>query len=1484
MSGPERPNMPDTPEIPAGPQGAEAGGNTPAPAGKPEVIIVQGLDDPEVRRPGLWDRLKAGSRAVTGGTPRPQQLVEPQARQPEEEQSAQSADDASQADTSESSDDQGTEAGVSAGGGGGENILPPAPSTEPPDEGNGGHEGPLGQPPEGPESLTPPSNNREQNRSQEPSPVPGLTYEEVELLLANGESLVSMQDASQKLSSAQFRAVADQKLAELRGKKEELSLEEISKEREKRKSELLAERDHFQRQIATNLDEERFLQMSRMRVEQELRNLEDEVARSSAEGNGGGDGHFGVSHEEMPEIPDDLNLEYESSPERGLQITRGISEQTGLLWGGKIEKVDWPKLKDLYFQQTVHIEAQRLVRARVKVYEAEEDTTTAKEIPKFNKEAFKDARRLEDIVTQYHQEGFSEELGKEIDTYFAEAERLGLINDLKVVLRSAEGDIRRGIGRNLNSTEMKPIIDQKLKIAIEALLDVYRHKRRTDNDADGISRLEAVFRDPRTNQVVNRVGIWDLYAQFAIDRFETALNYQDISSAEEGYLDHEYRLGEEEDSEETYWRSSHGWYTEVFAQTEEEYKIAADSYLSRLQATSTDPTKILQDATQFIDVINRSDAAVQGKVSQEFLLKLFRGMYARLGVFGADHSNELYHSDFVKQYLDFINKDGEGPDRYLELLKILGAVPAAALFKLDKDPRYEVLFSLHGPRGELAGFSPAQRARDNSGLYFQMKELLVEEMLGVELKNEKNLENITKLASDAKYVSNFDGLFEYGKLPEGRAYGDANIKAYKDALAKATDGKLTPVQLRNRKIRLGKIQEEREEIAERITRGQKFKIKWGKQKDQDYDPIKNNINQLLESESDAKFYAKELKKTEKAVDIALEIYGTFGENSKRGGGVLKTAWRGEAGKEYQYFIPIHQAEKFAQTAASLTKIEYADDAEIWKKPEFAEMIKKTPNFKATYRTKMVELAIQDAIDNLYEDGYEAKLYRYDYDVKGNKILDSKKQMILKRPKEDAQGNVVKENGNVVVEKVGVDFYTAIHSIYANWSGHTYWSYQEEDRHMIVSDAALATAKKIRDGELRAQDVELGADLWAVQRLVLDPTLKRIRRFSKHFEDRERKLTMAAVQDSYDTHWYITNELYRKFWPRLGTPTEAIGVYYGLQDFGGYRKTVEHIRARIAEDPERFARRGRRLLPDLHVPLAPWSEYLGQGVNGILAALITMNSPVYRGAGTMALDKFSDQTEVGGRQADALLGSKDREGNFEEGLLLKLTNNSDKTRALIPEVLEKFPVGTLTVDPVGEGNWDRTGLPAGVDIPDLQIKFAYGVMESLGREKKYLQLFTLMETVIRNANGAISLKNIDIETRDEQNNSLKALDALPDINKETLTRAQLKEFLTKAKDLVELSEKDFNERYNRAQIDEDKSPKTGTGRINAKIFHDIFGLLLVDLEARGGVESYKGEQLIYDRIFDKMVYWVPDPKNPKNRVLHAPGETIWDFIFGKFVPT
>lgn len=119
----------------------------------------------------------------------------------------------------------------------------------------------------------------------------------------------------------------------------------------------------------------------------------------------------------------------------------------------------------------------------------------------------------------------------------------------------------------------------------------------------------------------------------------------------------------------------------------------------------------------------------------------------------------------------------------------------------------------------------------------------------------------------------------------------------------------------------------------------------------------------------------------------------------------------EEKKNYCDHISAHLAQKAGMAVVNWVRMQYRDDAPIWDSPELKVMINakdendnfKNPNFKAIYRTAVIEHTLNMAIDQVMADGFAAKFSYADYDFVSFNL--QKKEIVL-RPKKDAAGEIV----------------------------------------------------------------------------------------------------------------------------------------------------------------------------------------------------------------------------------------------------------------------------------------------------------------------------------------------------------------------------------------------------------------------------------------------------------------------------------------------
>lgn len=87
-------------------------------------------------------------------------------------------------------------------------------------------------------------------------------------------------------------------------------------------------------------------------------------------------------------------------------------------------------------------------------------------------------------------------------------------------------------------------------------------------------------------------------------------------------------------------------------------------------------------------------------------------------------------------------------------------------------------------------------------------------------------------------------------------------------------------------------------------------------------------------------------------------------------------------------IPTHLVQKAGMAVVNWVRMQYADDAQIWNRPELKAKIEeknskgnfKNKNFKAIYRAAVIEDTLNRAADQIEANGHQAKFFYADYDL------------------------------------------------------------------------------------------------------------------------------------------------------------------------------------------------------------------------------------------------------------------------------------------------------------------------------------------------------------------------------------------------------------------------------------------------------------------------------------------------------------------------
>lgn len=690
--------------------------------------------------------------------------------------------------------------------------------------------------------------------------------------------------------------------------------------------------------------------------------------------------------------------------------------------------------------------------------------------------------------------------------------------------------------------------------------------------------------------------------------------------------------------------------------------------------------------------------------------------------------------------------------------------------------------------------------------------------------------------------------------------------------------KQLPKSLRD-SINLGRIQQAIEEFRIEV-RNNRIVLRGDKPLNEIL--IDELIKQNRLSKKDKKLYREVFAKSKANFEIALQLQGVTQEKTIRGGGVYfvyrnpfvqeyqkvrriddselspaerRSRWNDDqwigwilseikAGKRPNTFtqeeqdlyeglsdeerenyvdqVPIHAAIKVVQAAVNWTKMKYADDAEIWQRPEFAAKINakdskgnfKNPNYRALYRAAMVEATKNRTTAAIKYRGFAAKLYDADFKVadfdKDGKLigklerLGDLKPMMLKRPR----GRIDPETGKMImesVEQVHLDFDKALNSYLALHTTHTYWAYQNNNTHTLIPEYVLKQAKQIRDGQLRPED----ADILAGLLLTLDPTLCRVKGFAGEQMSSEGIVFDAAVEESFMSWVDIRNTLKEQFLPADGN-AENMNMGYYIEDWGGESRFAMQIEALVAKMPKRWSRRFAAALAITPSHASTMADNIGR--RGVLGAVSMMDDKInditdQRVFSQFGITKFINMVDSDTELYFYLVGGVDpKTGLHHEGVFMKPTNNNDK--------LVQF--------------WKSLGTTI-KDFPNAENDFLYALKESFGRVEDVLKVIRKMYSDNRNAGGALDLRKVDVFLPDDRYNS-------------------------------EISKVSFR--------------NTGSSRHIAKMFWDAYVEWLLDKGPGGGVEIYGESAAFYKFLKEQYFYF------DGNKKVHDKNRTWSDWLFDK----
>lgn len=1174
-------------------------------------------------------------------------------------------------------------------------------------------------------------------------------------------------------------------------------------------------------------------------------------AGAGGEGEGGEPPEIPPTTEAIPSPEEPRSPEWLTSLERGRVIVKEILRyETEMPYEERYNAENGPKLNQLYKDLEAYVEAVAAARNERDSWDpfirdndgrvidlkpreqADQQLQPATPDTQAPPEDFTGIPRINEIPSLYDPATPSEQLPEirdQLQRYLKEAKRLGLLEAVDNIL----GNLRGEIQGDIPFTQARAVIAQSFQEAAEV--------------------AETVFASRRGDPAVERLnGFWTVYLDSARRRFGLALAGAD----QPDYLEGEFRFDQEQEaveSKETYWRPAGSWpeYYEVTAVTSEQFVIAKDTFLQMIKGRGLGlaPDKLFAHLENFSKVLGREvvKQARAGNVTAEFAEELRQEFEGLSYIWGADYTSETYNPNSYNQFMMALALH-EGPQRWVRLARSGQGDVGAFLWIFDYDRTLDLFYNSGGSRNQIGHNTVAQNY-----LQSEIRALLIKRGMGIRMKDydsrggnltadqpQLRLELAQELAgiqSELRRGKKFDQLSEreqvvynafhanigrigihqteeeFKGLYEGFDDGDAHIVAFQRF--GDLDQKQLPASLRT-SVAIGKVQT--------LLVGHEGKDRAGLVKEIDRLIRGGQLTQLHK-----KFWEAAYDRAQTNFDVAYQMVGASGEKVKRGGGVflvdrnrhieaynqfrdvtddqlteaqrnskrmgrimteLRTGakkWNNLSEEDRQFYrsfpdkgkfvdaVPTYLGQKFVQFAVNRCKIQYADDP-------------------ADVRKTRVDEVRAAAIREFHTHGFSAKL-------------------VLPKILFDTEGNVIGTDGDNMEP---VDFQTAVKSIYSRWTSHTYWGYQQENRHMLLDPRIFAAARRIR-ARLSRPDQE---DPLATNLLVLDPTLRQVARQSEDQMPEGQSAMQAeimlmenAVEVSYQEHYEIERQLYSQFLPDDGNPLR-MRVGYNREDFGGQSRFIIAMKPYIAAHPKRFARRFASEIARMPMEISSMPDIWGQ--EGVLGAIEMFADPIgdmdmaaQKVASQFAITKFVDQMRYGWMLFGALVGYVDSEKGIDmEGLYEKPTNNSDKLHQL---QLELFKIRS--------------------ENPNLEVedKLMYAMIDSFGRLDTVLKLMRVMQSSVRNAQGHLLVEDKEVLVPDG-NGGFK-------FNPEIALEKRFSMF-------------------------------TGTSRHSQKIFFDNFIKWLTTEDSGKGVETYPGEKWWYKLLLEKTPL---DPTGEKTRA---------DWIFDK----
>lgn len=403
-----------------------------------------------------------------------------------------------------------------------------------------------------------------------------------------------------------------------------------------------------------------------------------------------------------------------------------------------------------------------------------------------------EGRTLEQITAEFRQE---------VPGYFAEAKRRNYIQDQE--LEEVFSELMNGV--RTNNRERIMIARERMQNLVtkgESIDELLREKGGDEEKLVGVASLYYQRAHDHFNNLIRTDGQLDLLPPE--DRFiEGEFNPRDV----------DYKFFEEG---ETHYDAPQGYYYKVSARTQQEFRVAAESFMEsvRMGIYGRDAGSIFTKQNQFREALGFQQEVISKKIrptkeqkaaglTVEDVKKAFNAsvedtkhkLETQVFLYADTYANNEYNAEASVQAKEALGAGLEPKKRWRSLITLNEGQLMAALRLMDFDPRIRSIFHPHGSRAEYMGDHDLQNI-----LQIVTAKDLVKRLMRIQLKDylngmdpvseksqvafEENLKRVGNQQNEQDFRDLYEGFQE--EFWDAAAY-DAfvdNVKRKRDLIRK----------------------------------------------------------------------------------------------------------------------------------------------------------------------------------------------------------------------------------------------------------------------------------------------------------------------------------------------------------------------------------------------------------------------------------------------------------------------------------------------------------------------------------------------------------------------------------------------------------------------------------------------------------------------------------------------------------------------------